>query len=577
MPTRNNTKVSLRGVRHDSWRTTKQSLTGLLRSLRSLAMTGNIIYYLFFFAAVALLYGRTVFFDLTFLDDNIWVEEYHFYLSQAAQWWSFFIKPDFVTEFYYRPLLNLSFYFDAHLSGLSPLGFHLTNLILHWVSVCLVFAILTEWGFHRRWSVLGSLVLLVHPALVQAVVWIPGRTDALSAVFCFAAFFSFLKFHRTDHWKYLAGYYFFLICALLTKETAVVLPLMVFTWDWMNAKSKRDVIKRTAVAGVIVGLWVFIRWLILKDSTPVPMETAVSTFVKNLPALWIYLGKAFLPVNLSVFPILKDSRLIFGFMSFIVLLGWFIEVRQKITPKVFWALAWFILFLLPSLVLSDIEYEYRLYVPLLGMLIMGLELLPAKETMSKVSLAVGLVVIGLGTWATWTYAENFRDQWSFWPRAVQDAPHSPLAQRNLAAMYQLKGDNETAEAHYLRALEINPEEKMAHNNLGLIYQNRGDLAKAQAYYLKEIQLYPSYGLPYYNLALIQLRENNLSAGEILLKKAIQLNPLFVDAYHHLISIHLYTGQTDLVREEARRLKSLGGEIPPLILDQARRLNVNLLD
>ena len=51
--------VSLRGVRHDFWRTTKQSLSGrLLRSLRSLAMTHNWIYYVCFnFFLVAVLAG----------------------------------------------------------------------------------------------------------------------------------------------------------------------------------------------------------------------------------------------------------------------------------------------------------------------------------------------------------------------------------------------------------------------------------------------------------------------------------------------------------------------------------------
>src|ERR1700691_5759 len=42
----------------------------------------------------------------------------------------------------YRPLPWLSFALDRHFWGLLPCGFHLTNLLLHWVSGFLFFLLL---------------------------------------------------------------------------------------------------------------------------------------------------------------------------------------------------------------------------------------------------------------------------------------------------------------------------------------------------------------------------------------------------------------------------------------------------
>lgn len=41
-----------------------------------------------------------------------------------------------------RPLVNLSFAISYHFAGLKPNAFHAANLVLHFVSACLVFAII---------------------------------------------------------------------------------------------------------------------------------------------------------------------------------------------------------------------------------------------------------------------------------------------------------------------------------------------------------------------------------------------------------------------------------------------------
>jgi tetratricopeptide (TPR) repeat protein len=325
---------------------------------------------------------------------------------------------------------------------------------------------------------------------------------------------------------------------------------------------------------MIVIVWWVIRAKVIAGAQMFGQEQMIKSFIENLPSMLLYLGKIFLPVNLSVFPLRADANLMWGWVSIGCLAAGAVSSWKQLSFKIVCAGLWMIVFILPCLVLSDLDYEYRLYVPILGALIVVLELWP-KKISQRLSVAISIFVVSLFMAMSWRYAGAFQDQWTFWPRAAAEAPHSPLAQRNLGAMYHLKGDLDQAEVYYRKALAINPKEKMVNNNLGLIYQKRGDRNKAIEFYNQEIRNHPEYDLGYYNLSSILVENKNWDDAIILLKKSIELNPLGVDAYNRLIRIYLMQGRIDEARAAVRQLKSIGAEPPDDILQNARMLNVDL--
>ena len=112
----------------------------------------------------------------------------------------------------------------------------------------------------------GALILLVHPVLVQAVVWIPGRTDSLLAMFCLSGLWFYLVYFKENRRLDLFGYAFCLMGALLTKETGIALGFMVVLWDvWQSFKNKlrlREAWKVPALTSIVVFVWMLMNLLL---------------------------------------------------------------------------------------------------------------------------------------------------------------------------------------------------------------------------------------------------------------------------------------------------------------------------
>jgi Flp pilus assembly protein TadD len=105
----------------------------------------------------------------------------------------------------YRPLTTLSFALDwaVHRDWLP--GFHAVNIALHALASVLVAALalhLARAGGHgrpRTLSLLAGLVFALHPAHVEAVVTLYGRTEPLSACFALGALLLALTSRGTSH------------------------------------------------------------------------------------------------------------------------------------------------------------------------------------------------------------------------------------------------------------------------------------------------------------------------------------------------------------------------------------------
>ncbi|MBP9782082.1 hypothetical protein KBC89_05515, partial [Candidatus Woesebacteria bacterium] len=103
-----------------------------------------------------------------------------------------------ITSNYYRPLTSLSFAIDASWWGNNPIGFHLTNLILHLTAGLLLFWLLTNLNLSSRWRFWVTAFFLLHPVQTEAVTYISSRGDSLSAVFLlFGLNFFWLSFQKT--------------------------------------------------------------------------------------------------------------------------------------------------------------------------------------------------------------------------------------------------------------------------------------------------------------------------------------------------------------------------------------------
>lgn len=434
---------------------------------------------------------------------------------------------------YYRPMLVLSFMLNAFFSSENPFGYHLFNVVAHLFAVCLIFALLLRLGFDRLKSFCLSILFLVHPALVQAVAWIPGRNDSLLTVFILLAFLSFIKYLKEFRLKDLCWHFVFFLCALLTKESAVVFPVLCILYFFLISADEKKRLPVKLIAGWIFCLaaWFFLRTAAVKTSFMI-FGTWVKFTLVNSPALLLYLGKAFFPFNLSVLPILQDSSLFFGIAALVLIFMLMRLTPYKDRKGIMFGWLWFLLFLFfafvrPGSPLAPADFlEHRLYLPMIGLMIVLIQLRPCptlryRKTLIALSSGISFLIFLV---VNIVYVQNFKDRLSFWRDAVQHSPHAPLAHANLGAMYYLEGKNEAASHEYYKALDLNPRQEMVYSNLGLIFMREGKWQKAEHSFLLEIQLNPSYADAYYNFGLLRYAQKRWDDTYRLMEKTLQLDP-----------------------------------------------------
>jgi len=359
---------------------------------------------------VVFVYYRSLSFEFTYFDDNIFILEGNWFLRNPANIGKVFLTEVFHFQHaaagYYRPLLTLSFMFDAQAGGSAPFMYHLTNMLLHGAAVCLLFAFLKTFGARAPAALALSLIFAVHPVLAQTVAWIPGRNDSLLAVFALPAAMMFLRYWENGKFRYLFMHGLFFACGLFTKESMVFFPFLCSLWALLAAiftgpASAQTFLRRLfsktpRLAGLFAAwmlpgvLWLSLRKIALAHSVHYPLEDVINSLVNNSTALLIYCGKILFPVNLSVLPILRDSTLAYGIAATVLLSAAAIfhavrfRKRNSIAPLqqeqmpsgalLLFGLIWFLLFLIPSFIRPDAHYpadfmEHRLYVPLIGLLL----------------------------------------------------------------------------------------------------------------------------------------------------------------------------------------------------------------
>ncbi|MBN3032589.1 MAG: tetratricopeptide repeat protein [Candidatus Saganbacteria bacterium] len=487
----------------------------------------------------ALVYFKTLFFGLTFLDDNVLLIDNFAVLKNPLNLLLSFrqvLVPDF--GLFYRPLSPWPQILAAQIGGQAPGIYHLTNLLLHLLAACLLFVFLGRLGYERTLALLGALFFAVAPALASAVAWIPGGIDVWLTVLVLAALIFFLDYARSGRFWPLFWHLVFFTLALLTKEIALVLLLICPLYFWLAAGRAKQPprVLLWPVGGylTVICLWLLVRRTVVAGPALLAADGLAGSLL-NPAAYLLYFGKVILPFNLSPLPTLRDSPLLWGWLA-LCLVGTLLFVsREKRYGPLAFGLLWFILFLMPALVFSDPAlfngvalYEHRLYLPLIGVIIVLLEGAGGWAGRKNFPAAAG-AVIAVFALLTFVHLDVFHDRLSFWEAAAAASPHHPLAHRNLGAMYHLAGDLARARREYYRTIMLNPAEPMVHNNLGLIYMNRGEFKIAEDEFVRELRLNPRYDNALFNLGLLYAKQGRLAQARLLWRETLKVNPGHSDA------------------------------------------------
>ncbi len=498
--------------------------------------------YLIIIAVTFIVFGNTLDNQFVFDDESVVVNNLS--IQSTSNIPKFFTAEEGfhkVIGKYYRPIVSASYAIDYSLWGLNPYGFHLTNIIIHCIASLLLFRIfqILFWRYKYRnlFSLLSTLIFVVHPIHTEAVSWISGRTDSLVTVFFFGAFLCYLEFTKEQEYDRKSGQVksvtarnpLYLILSLvlyalglLSKEMIVTMPVIILLYDFVYRKKDMDYFKSNIlVYSLYVAItiaYLIIRHSLLKD---IPDRetylyffgkdslTAFATMIKTIP---VYFRLLFAPFGLLYHynGVIRDSTSLLElpvilsilFIGLLLYAAYFFYKKDSIIS---FAILFFLVTLIPVMNIvptMNLMAERFLYMVsfALVLVIAHLAMLGSAKRDKGILLA-GLVVIILSmSYLTYDRNKDWKDNNALYSSAIGTEGSVLLVNEgNIYANMQKYDD---AARLYKRAIEIKETSLLAHHNLGLVYIIKGKLDSAEIRFKRGIQIDPYAPDGYFQMATL---------------------------------------------------------------------------
>ena len=297
--------------------------------------------------------------------------------------------------------------------------------------------------------------------------------------------------------------------------------------------------------------------------------TMINDALYRMPLIIQYLGKIFLPFNLSVYPLQQDTVYYYGYIAIAVLVASALFYRQRNIKMIASGVLVFLLFLLPVLflprVITDLTFEYRLYLPMVGIFIILTQTTIIQNKLNdKQLLAGGILVVCLFAALNINYQKSFDNDITFWTQAVETAPHSAQANAMLATRAT---DENRAKQLFLTALALNPRQERLNFVYGVMLQSKDSVLASEKYFLMEKQISGYYACDYY-LARVAMEKKDPKGAINYLQHYVQASSpsdtTYTTANDNLLLLYLDTDQDDKAEQQAKRMLDRGLSVPPSV-------------
>ncbi len=472
-------------------------------------------------------YFRTINFDFSPLDEEWLIIKNEGFVKNTFNLYDAFANP--ISKIYYRPILMISLYIDYCIGNVSPKYYHLHNLLLHCLNVILLFFTLYQFSRNPLFNFMLSLLFSVHPSLIHAVVWIPGRNDLLLCLYCLASIYFLNRSKDSGNNIFLILHFLLFACSLFVKENAIVLPFIYGILLLIGSKTSfQKVLGFFIVYAGIATIWYILR---LKAVEPHPKE-AIGLLTKlkyTLISLNSYNGKVFFPFSQSVYPIIKNQKMLPGIISLIILIVLLVRIYPKNKGVFAAGICIYLLFLLIPIWYSSTDtnrelYEHRLYVPLSGILIV-FSLFGEKKELNFKRVYVGMIGLFFIYLIKGGLSVNrYKSSLDFTLDALKSFPDSYFFNFKAGEQYYLFREYRKAVIHFSKAIKANNSNSILYNNRGNAYTAIGIKDSAisdfdKAYLLSGKNSYVLLNKVY---SLVKLNEIGKASQELfVLKKCCQ--------------------------------------------------------
>ena len=469
-----------------------------------------------------------------------------------------------------RPFVNLSFWLNAAISGSDTWSYHALNIALHAANSVLVFFI-ARWFLARvntrqdRLNLLAAIagaLFLLHPLQTEAVAYVTSRSETLAVFFFYAGFALFLYWRNGGiRWVAAIGVLALFAAAQLTKEYAIVFPLLLLLTDWLFPEAPGSealgMMRRNwrlyglLLAGAVIGGVLIIRVLSYTTSAGLHLKEAGpwQYFLTECKAIWVYLRMMLLPIGQNIDPDFPFSRGLDP-ISVAALLGLTAVTLAALLLRKRYALAafgWFvtILCLAPTssfLPLADPFAEHRMYLPMVGVILIAMDFLRRWKVERGQLMGAGAVVLLVYAYLAYSRSSLWANEIALWKNAADGSPHKVRPHFQLAFSYYRAGRCADAMGEFQQAAQLQPPSFELLHDWGEAADCAGDENKALELFRRAAAMGTQEGLVHSQIAMVLAKQKRYDEALSELDKAQQRSPGLAPIYAYRGNIYFAQGQ-----------------------------------
>lgn len=469
----------------------------------------------------------------------------------------------------HRPVANVSFALDYLIHKSNLIGFHITNVLIHYLNGILLFfwarATLNLPAMKKRYGPSGwtpfvaALLWVINPLHIDSVTYVVQRMNSLAVMFYLLSFLLYIHGRLGGGNKRRLLFAGSLLAGLLSfgcKEMTVVLPVFILLYEAYFFQDLRLKADRRILLGVAAALGVIMAmtwWLLGKHPVDVLMAgyerrpfTLEQRLLTEPRVVLFYLSLLFFP-HPSRLTLLHDFPLSYSLfnpattlLSLVVIGGllFFAVYYARREPVVSFCIIWYFgnILIESSFPALEIIFEHRAYMP--SMMVVFLAVFLVERFVRIRYLQYGALALIIIFSSRWTYSCNaiWADDVLHWRDAAAKFPESPRTLTELGNSLFVRKKYDEALVQYKEAIRIWPQNRIAYNNIGVILAEEGRTNEAIAYYRKALAIDPGAASTHFHLARALTAQGRLEEAYEHCSEAVRLKPGNVEANKYLLGI-----------------------------------------
>jgi Flp pilus assembly protein TadD len=512
------------------------------RALRSLAEPQKLLFSLGLVAALALgTHARSLNGQFLTWDDNLYVTENRAVRYPTVDRLLDVLDPRSLTLRDWTPAVTLSFAAEHAVFGLDARAYHATNWALHGATSVLVTVLFLQTGAPLVLATGAGALFAIHPLQVESVAWVSARKNLLALLF---SLLSLLVYMRGRTGRAYGGALALCALALMSKGTAVVVPLWLLAYRWTLGREGGR--QRAWPLRSYWGLLPFLLLAIARGLWSVYAQEDVIDRTGRLgldgrlaamgPVLLTYVRQLFWPNDLSVHyawpPLgLTELRVLASWAGILALFGGWAAWASRDRRVAFAGLLAIgglapAANLIPAPFLQADRYTHMALVGAAYLVVAGLAAIGRTGELQRRAVVVAFVswMVLVGVPVTWARTVVWHSGCELWRDTVEKVPAHVPARNNLGMCLLERDELEGAEQEFRTALALDMGHANAWNNLGMLLVREKRTEEARDALVRAVALEPDNPTTHRNLGKAYHELGQLATSEHHLRRSLELDP-----------------------------------------------------